>query len=119
MRKLWMGLSVAAVLVGVTLTAPEAAFAADSEIRCEIDFSLHGWSFFYKTAEGKGKVTCSNGQSMRVKLYVTRGGLTVGKSTIDNGHGVFSGLYNIKEVLGSYAAGTAHAVRLNPRRLWP
>ena len=28
---------------------------------------------------------------------------------MDNGHGVFSGLYNIKEVLGSYAAGTAHA----------
>jgi hypothetical protein len=106
-----MASSIAAALAGVTLMAPGNAYAAGSsnKIKCHMDFSLHGWSLFYKTAEGKGVVSCSNGQSMSVKLSVTGGGLTAGKSTVDNGHAVFSDVYDIKDILGSYATGGAQA----------
>jgi hypothetical protein len=37
------------------------------------------------------------------------GGLTVGKSTIEDGHGEFSAVTGIDELLGSYVAAEAHA----------
>ncbi|MGH8428143.1 MAG: hypothetical protein ACRES7_09210 [Gammaproteobacteria bacterium] len=106
-----MASSIAVALAGVMLITPVSAYATGSshEVKCHMDFSLHGWSLFYKTAGGKGTVTCSNGQSMPVKLSMTGGGLTAGKSTVNNGHAVFSGVYDIKDVLGSYATGGAQA----------
>ncbi|MGH8187726.1 MAG: hypothetical protein ACREUC_14285, partial [Steroidobacteraceae bacterium] len=64
---------------------------------------------FYKTASGSGTIKCSNGQSMNVKLSAKGGGLTVGKSTIENGHGEFSAVGNMSELLGSYVSAEAHA----------
>ncbi len=115
MRKFLTTLGFAAALgVSGWAAAPATAYASDSSntsssVKCHMKFSLHGWSIIYKTASGKGIVTCSNGQSMRVKLSIKGGGLTVGKSTIDDGHGTFSGVNDIKNVLGSYAAASAHA----------
>ena len=40
---------------------------------------------------GTGTVTCSNGQSMQVKLQARGGGLSVGKSSVRSGVGEFSG----------------------------
>lgn len=78
--------------------------------QCTLDFKMSGWSAFYKTARGTGTVHCDNGQSMRVKLDAKGGGLTVGKSTIENGHGEFSSISGgIEELLGSYIAAEAHA----------
>ena len=37
------------------------------------------------------------------------GRLTVGKSTIDNGHGEFSAVSSISELLGTYASAEAEA----------
>ena len=57
-------------------------FAADKTnkmVKCRMVYDLKGWSVFYKTAEGSGRVTCSNGQSANVKIRVTGGGLTFGK----------------------------------------
>ena len=70
---------------------------------------MSGWSALYVTAKGSGTVTCSNGQRMRVGLRTRGGGLTAGKSTIDDGHGEFTGVHDIHDVLGAYAAGEAHA----------
>ena len=99
-----------AILAGTGLLAAASMPArAAGEIKCHMHFQLHGWSLFYKTESGSGVVTCSNGQKMRVKLRVKGGGLTVGKSTVDNGHGEFTGVYDISDVLGSYATGSAHA----------
>jgi hypothetical protein len=85
-----------------------AAFAA-GPIDCKLKFNLAGWSLFYKTASGSGTVSCSNGQSMGVSIRAKGGGLTVGKSRIENGTGEFSGVYNINDVLGTYATSEAHA----------
>jgi hypothetical protein len=74
-----------------------------------MSFQLSGWSVFYKTASGSGTVRCSNGQSLHVKLRAKGGGLTFGKTRITDGIGKFSGISNVREVLGHYANAEAHA----------
>ena len=86
-----------------------AADKTNTSAKCHMDFSLKGWSVFYKTAEGNGTVTCSNGQHANVKINVTGGGLSFGKMDILNGKGTFSEVLNIDEIFGGYAAAEAHA----------
>ena len=74
-----------------------AADKTNTSAKCHMDFSLKGWSFFYKTAEGNGRVTCSNGQHANVKLNVTGGGLSFGKMEILDRKGTFSGILNIDD----------------------
>jgi hypothetical protein len=91
-------------------TGAEAPAAkSKANVTCKMTFSMSGWSAFYKTASGSGTIKCSNGQSMNVKLEAKGGGLTVGKSSIEDGRGQFSEVYNINELLGSYVAAEAHA----------
>lgn len=96
----------AALLLGALALAPSAHA---KEISCKMTFSLSGWSVFYKTASGSGTVHCSNGQSMHVRLSAKGGGLTFGKTHIEDGIGKFTGVYDIHEVLGHYANAEAHA----------
>lgn len=94
-----------AALLG--LAGMSTAHAADTT--CKLHFSLSGWSAFYKTAKGTGTITCSNGSSLPVKISAKGGGITFGKSTIENGTGEFSPVAGINETLGTYAAAEAHA----------
>ncbi|MDQ3205198.1 MAG: hypothetical protein M3Q40_01490 [Pseudomonadota bacterium] len=82
---------------------------AAGPLDCRLEFSMSGWSIFYKTSSGTGTVVCSNGQRMDVRIHTKGGGLTVGKSRIEDGVGEFSGVRGIQNVLGSYAAAEAHA----------
>jgi hypothetical protein len=91
----------------LALAAGGAANAAP--IDCEMRFDLKGWSAFYKTASGHGTITCNNGQSMRVRIESKGGGLSFGKSSIENGVGEFSEVHDIGELLGTYATAEAHA----------
>jgi len=43
---------------------------AASQTKCEMTYSLRGWSAFYKTANGEGVIRCDNGQSMPVAIRV-------------------------------------------------
>jgi hypothetical protein len=96
------------VLVASVMAMPMTASAA-AEVTCKMTFEMSGWSAFYKTASGTGHVKCTNGQSAAVKLEAKGGGLTVGKSSIENGQGEFSGVKGIEEVFGSYVSAEAHA----------
>ena len=101
-----------ASLLAVWLAIPAAqaeSTDAKATVKCKITFSLQGWSVIYKTSKGTGVIKCSNGQSAHVKLDAKGGGLTVGKSSIDDGHGEFSAVHDISELFGSYAAAEAHA----------
>ena len=100
---------IAALFAATLLVAQAVPAQSRGEIDCRLRFSVAGWSLFYKTATGQGTVTCDNGQSMAVKVSAKGGGLSVGKSKIDNGTGEFSGVHDISEVLGSYASAEAHA----------
>ncbi|HEU4626399.1 MAG TPA: hypothetical protein VFS52_16635 [Steroidobacteraceae bacterium] len=102
-----------AVLSTLVLLAASAAAHAGNT-KCTMTFKMSGWSAFYKTANGTGHIKCSNGQSMNVKLRARGGGLTVGKSTIEDGRGEFTGISGgIEELLGSYVAAEAHAGAVN------
>ena len=85
-----------------------SAFAA-ADVECTMKFSMAGWSAFYKTASGEGAITCSNGQKMTVKLSAKGGGITFGKSKIEDGRGEFSAVQDISELVGSYVSAEAHA----------
>lgn len=101
---------IAAVAACICLSLGIAAPAgANQYAKCEMTFSVRGWSFLYKTMKGSGSVTCDNGQSATVSIVTHAGGLTAGKSEIDNGHGTFSQVKDISEIYGSYFVGEAHA----------
>ena len=97
-----------AVTAALALGGGSAAQAAGS-LDCKLDFTLTSWSVIYKHASGDGVIRCENGDSMPVKLTARGGGLTVGKSKIENGKGEFTDVHNITEALGSYAQASAHA----------
>jgi hypothetical protein len=101
----------AAAALGALVVNATAVFAADpaASVKCEMTFTMKGWSAFYKRASGTGRISCSNGQSANVKLEARGGGLTAGKSSIENGQGEFSAVKDISEVFGSYVAAEAHA----------
>jgi len=96
-------------LVAAVLAASFVANAEAAEVDCTMKFSMSGWSAFYKRSSGTGTVTCNNGQSAKVRLEARGGGLTAGKSSIENGSGEFSNVKNIDEIFGSYANAEAHA----------
>lgn len=96
-------------LCAALLATASTPVLAGGPISCSLTFNLSGWSIFYKTATGDGQVSCDNGQSMPVHIRAKGGGLTVGKSKIEGGHGEFSGVFNINDVLGTYASSEAHA----------
>lgn len=89
------------------LALSQVATAADFD--CRMHFNLSGWSIIYKHSSGTGVVTCTDGQSMKVKIVSNGGGLTAGKSKIENGLGKFTNVTKISDVLGTYAQGDASA----------
>lgn len=100
---------VGSALLALLVLGPTQTPAAAANVTCKLSFTMKGWSAFYKTASGSGTVQCSNGQTMSVKMDAKGGGLTVGKSSIEDGHGEFSAVGSIDELLGSYVAAEAHA----------
>lgn len=97
---------VLAALVGVLVTAASPAFALT---KCDLTFTLEGWSIFYKQADGSGLVRCDNGQQARVRLETRGGGVTFGRNKIVGGSGEFSRIADINEIFGNYANAEAHA----------
>ena len=107
-----------ALVAGLLLAVTSAPAAADGSIDCELRFDLSGWSAFYKTGKGSGTVSCDNGQSMAVQISTKGGGLTFGKTQIEDGRGEFSGIHSIDDVLGTLSAPRrtpAPASRARPR----
>jgi hypothetical protein len=105
-RWLVLGTALLLAVAGAGQSAPAMAAA---DLKCTIKFSMKGWSAFYKTADGTGTIKCSNGNSMKVSLSAKGGGLTVGKSSIEDGHGQFSAIGSVDELFGTYVAAEAHA----------
>src|SRR5713226_5368294 len=103
MKSGWIsGLTVVAMM---SLAHP----AWGGSVKCQMRYSLAGWSALYSTASGSGTIRCNNGQSADVSLRAKGGGLTAGKKKIINGRGTFSEVADISELFGSYASAEAHA----------
>jgi hypothetical protein len=110
MSKRIFGLSVAVLIGSAALMAVHAndAHAAKAPVKCELSYSLSGWSAIYQHAHGRGKVTCDNGQHANVTIQMHGGGLTAGKFHV-TGKGDISNVYGVKDVFGSYAQAGASA----------
>ncbi len=102
-----MKLLMGALLLAAAGLAPNAQAAGN--IDCELRYDLTGWSAFYKTATGTGTITCDNGSSFPVRIRAKGGGLTVGRTSITDGRGKFTGTYSLNDLLGTYAAAEVHA----------
>jgi hypothetical protein len=102
-----MVLGLSALLLSLIAVAPAGAVASTTV--CRMDYTLKGWSAFYKTSRGSATITCDNGQTARAKISAKGGGLTAGKSEIRDGHGKFSEVADIRELFGTYASATAAA----------
>lgn len=100
------GWSIVALAVGAVLVGAGHARALT---KCDMTFTLEGWSVFYKESDGSGVVRCDNGQEVRVRLEARGGGLTFGRSKIVGGGGDFSPIADIGEIFGDYANAEAHA----------
>lgn len=96
------------MVIVATAAMSAAPVHSGGKVDCNLRFDLSGWSALYKTASGTGTVTCDNGQTMQVAISAKGGGLSVGKQEIKGGTGDFTGVGDIAEVLGSYAAAEAH-----------
>jgi hypothetical protein len=97
------GSDVAVAAVGAASSPAVLPQAAD--VTCEMAFSMEGWSAIVSKAEGKGTVTCDNGQEADIVIVVTGGGFTFSKTKIDEGKGTFSKVTDISEIFGGYAQG--------------
>jgi hypothetical protein len=85
------------------------AGAKKTDVSCEMTFTMTGWSAIVSKSEGKGVVSCDNGQRADVVLSITGGGLTFGRTVIEDGRGVFSNVADISEIFGAYAQAEASA----------
>jgi hypothetical protein len=95
-----------ALTAGLMAGTPAKAAAATV---CEMRFTLSGWSAIYKTASGRGTITCDNGQKARVTIEAKGGGLTAGKYKITDGIGKFNEVKDISELFGTYVQAAAEA----------
>jgi hypothetical protein len=104
-------MAVTPMSAAVLATAQDQTQAAapGADLRCQMTFSLNGWSAIYQSAHGKGMVTCADGSSFAVLIRARGGGLTAGRWQIDDGVGTFSDVHRPTEVLGRYAEGGAQA----------
>lgn len=96
------------LIVGVLLAAA-LALPAHAGTVCRLTFSMTGWSFFYKTAEGNGTILCDNGQSANVAVWSKGGGVTFGRSKIKDGTGRFTEVDQLDDLFGTYVQTEAHA----------
>lgn len=101
-RRLAVQLTMALLLVAVA--APASAMT-----KCTMRFTLKEWSAFYKKADGRGTISCDNGQEAKVLLDARGGGLSAGKGEIQDGKGTFNEVADIKELFGTYAQADAGA----------
>lgn len=86
-----------------------AAVPVQGGTKCEMTFTMSGWSAFYKTSSGTGVIKCDNGQKANVKVSSKGGGVTFGRSKIKDAIGKFTEVDDISDLFGSYAQGEAHA----------
>ena len=85
------------------------AGSAFAMTKCKMTYDLKGWSVIYKTSQGTGHITCSNGQEANVEIVTHGGGVTFGTSKVIGGMGRFSEVEDISGLYGSYGEATVHA----------
>lgn len=97
------------VMAVMAVAAMVISVPAHAGTKCEMTFTMSGWSAFYKTASGTGVIKCDNGQKAKVNVSSKGGGITFGRSKIKDAIGKFTEVDKISDLYGSYGQGEAHA----------
>lgn len=105
MRKLLIHVLQAAVVM-VGLSAFGSARAGDRiMLECHIKFSVTSWAEEKNMGSGVGKIHCSDGENIQVRVRVKGEGIKGGKSVIGSAHGSFSPVIRLSDLMGNYVAG--------------
>jgi len=96
-------LQAAVVIVG--LSGLGSARADRIMLECSLKFSVTSWAEEKKMGSGVGKITCSDGENVQVRVRVRSEGITGGKSSIGSAHGSFSPVIRLSDLMGNYLAG--------------
>ena len=96
------GILGAALALWLAAPALAEGEAAEGKIACKMQFRMKGWAAIYKSAEGTGTITCSNGEAIEVALESTGVGLAAGKAEFSDARGVFSPVERTEDLLGTY-----------------
>ena len=97
------------LMVAMAVAVVLAAVPAQAGTKCEMTFTMSGWSAFYKTSSGTGTIKCDNGQKAKVKVSSKGGGITFGRSKVKDAIGKFTEVDDISDLFGTYGQGEAHA----------
>lgn len=96
-------ISLVTALLAIALT-PNLASAANKDLSCQLAFTGNAWSAVVERGTGTGTVACSDGAKLPVAISAMGVGITAGKWSVDNGHGTFTHVRKIDDVIGSFAA---------------
>jgi len=105
MRAIPICLMQAAVAI-VGLSGLGSARAGDRiMLECHIKYSVTSWAEEKKMGSGVGKINCSDGENVQVRVRVRSDGITGGKSHIGSAYGSFSSVIRLSDLMGNYVAG--------------
>ncbi len=76
---------------------------------CRLQYEASGGGYFVKRTAGSGTIRCDNGQSFDVDIVSRGGGLTFGHTEIANGHGEFTPVADIHDLLGAWTEAEVSA----------
>jgi hypothetical protein len=70
---------------------------------CKLAFGMRGWSKHFEQSQGRGTITCDNGQTATVEIVGRGASLKDGAGAFGSGgEATFSAVLDISAVLGSY-----------------
>jgi hypothetical protein len=97
-----------AVAVAACVGIATSAHAKD-RLECELTYNLKGWSAFYRTGKGDGRITCADGTKVDVRIEAHGGGFTFGTFEVIDGEGEFSKVSDLDDLYGTYVEASGHA----------
>ena len=96
-------LQAAVVIVG--LAGFGSARAERIMLECHMKYSVTSWAADKKMGTGVGKIHCSDGENIQVRVRVWGEGITGGKTVIGSAYGSFAPAIRLSDLLGAYKAG--------------
>jgi len=96
-------LQAAVVIVG--LVGFGSARAERIMLECHMKYSVTSWAVDKKMGTGVGKIHCSDGENIQVRVRVWSDGITGGDSVIHSAYASFSPAIRLSDLLGNYGAG--------------
>jgi hypothetical protein len=98
-------MQIAVVIVGLSGFGSARAAGDRIMLECHMKYSVTSWNVDKKMGSGVGKIHCSDGENIQVRVRVWGEGITGGKSVIGSALGSFSPAIRLSDLLGAYTAG--------------